>query len=79
MAVTDAVVGVLAALGRRMTDLVGGGPEASLLQAYRDASLVIGREVCVFEESAAPAEADRSPPSPVLRGTVRAHPRPISR
>ena len=70
VAVTDAVVCVLAALGRRMTDLVGGGPEA-LLGAYRDASLVIGREVCVFEESAPGETPDGSPPSPVLRGTVR--------
>jgi biotin-(acetyl-CoA carboxylase) ligase len=66
----EAAAGVMAALGRRMTGLVGGGPEA-LLGAYRDASLVIGREVCVFEESAHEASADGSPPSPVLRGTVR--------
>ncbi len=70
VAVTDAVACVLAALGRRMTDIVSGGP-AGLLDAYRDASVVIGREVCVFEESTPGETPDGSQPSPVLRGTVR--------
>jgi biotin-(acetyl-CoA carboxylase) ligase len=66
----DACTGVLAALGRWMTRVATAGPGA-LLEAYRGASLVVGREVCVFEDSEdTPAEAGR-PPSPLHRGTVR--------
>jgi hypothetical protein len=51
----------------------GPGP---LLDAYRDASLVIGREVCVFEESEdgeipAGGRSAALLPGGVLRGTVR--------
>lgn len=66
-----AMAAVLAALGRRLTELIARGP-AALLDAYRHSSLVIDREVCVC--------ADRGPgetrvevrPAPILRGTVRA-------
>jgi BirA family transcriptional regulator, biotin operon repressor / biotin---[acetyl-CoA-carboxylase] ligase len=62
----DVVAGVLAALGRRMAEVVTHGA-ARLLDAYRDASLVIGREVCVFADS----ERGATPSTPVVRGTVR--------
>ena len=66
----DAAAAVLAALGRRLTELVGHGP-AALLEAYRNASLVIGREVCVFADSE-PGETPADPRAVrVLRGTVR--------
>lgn len=66
----DVAASVLAALGRRMTAMVTGGAE-SLLDAYRAASLVIGREVCVFADPE-PGEGPAPPrPKPTLRGTVR--------
>jgi len=65
----DACAGVLAALGRWMTRIASAGP-AALLDAYRDASLVIGREVCVFEESADGHSAGTRL-SPLHRGNVR--------
>jgi biotin-(acetyl-CoA carboxylase) ligase len=61
---------VVAALGRRLTGLVGHGP-AALLEAYRGASLVIGREVCVFAEPDPEAATAGRSLAPVLRGTVR--------
>jgi hypothetical protein len=67
----DACAGVLAALGRWMTRIASDGPGA-LLDAYRDASLVVGREVCIFEESADGRTAPGSrQPSPLHRGIVR--------
>jgi biotin-(acetyl-CoA carboxylase) ligase len=65
----DALTCVLAAVGERVCELVEEGP-GSLLDAYRAASLVIGREVCVFEDRAAGAAPAASGPPP-LRGTVR--------
>jgi biotin-(acetyl-CoA carboxylase) ligase len=66
----EAAESVLAASSRRMIELVRDGA-AALLEAYRDASLVIGREVCVFAD-AEPGEATAGRrPAPVLRGTVR--------
>jgi BirA family transcriptional regulator, biotin operon repressor / biotin---[acetyl-CoA-carboxylase] ligase len=62
---------VLAALGRRMTELVGHGPGA-LLEAYRAGSLVVGREVCVLADPEPGETAVAAPPTPLLRGTVRA-------
>jgi BirA family biotin operon repressor/biotin-[acetyl-CoA-carboxylase] ligase len=67
----DAAVAVLAALGRRLAALVADGPSA-LLAAYREASLVIGREVCVVEEREAGGTPGEGGPDRVLRGTVRA-------
>ena len=65
-----AAAAVLTALGRRLSELVDSGP-GPLLDAYRAASLVIGREVCVFPDSE-PGEATAGRRSaPVLRGTVR--------
>ena len=66
---TDAATAVLAALGQRFIELVGHGP-APLLDAYRAASLVIGREVCVFAHSE-PGETTAAHPSAPIRGTVR--------
>ena len=66
----DAFDSVLAALGQRYADLVSHGPEG-LLEAYRHASLVIGREVCLWEESLGEATPEGPWPPPFLRGTVR--------
>jgi len=66
---SDALTCVLAALGERVDELVEEGP-ASLLDAYRKASLVIGREVCVFEEPGLGETPLASLPAPI-RGTVR--------
>ena len=65
----DAAVGVLTALGRHLTELVGHGP-AALLEAYRGASLVIGREVCIFGDSEPGESVAGGWSAPVLRGTV---------
>jgi BirA family biotin operon repressor/biotin-[acetyl-CoA-carboxylase] ligase len=67
----DAWPAVLDALGRRLVETARHGP-ASLLQAYRDASLVVGREVCVFEDAEPPAEGSGGPPRLLRRGLVRA-------
>jgi BirA family biotin operon repressor/biotin-[acetyl-CoA-carboxylase] ligase len=67
---TEAALAVLAALGRRMVDLVSNGP-AALVEAYREASLAIGREVCIFADPDSPAPTARGRPTPMLRGVVR--------
>jgi BirA family transcriptional regulator, biotin operon repressor / biotin---[acetyl-CoA-carboxylase] ligase len=67
--VLDAFVAVLDALARRLGEIESAGP-GPLLGAYRAASLVIGREVCVFEEAAEGPMAG-SPARPFARGTVR--------
>jgi BirA family biotin operon repressor/biotin-[acetyl-CoA-carboxylase] ligase len=64
----EATVCVLQAVGRRVSEAVAAGP-ATLLAAYRDASLVIGREVCVFADPPREAGAGRRPAC--IRGTVR--------
>ena len=66
----EAAAFVLAALGRRANEVLRDGP-AGLLDAYRDASLVIGREVCVFADSEPGETPVGTQPTPVLRGTVR--------
>jgi BirA family biotin operon repressor/biotin-[acetyl-CoA-carboxylase] ligase len=66
----DAAVAVLRALGRRLPELLRHGP-ATLLGAYRDASLVIGREVCVFGDSEPGESLAGGWSPPLLRGTVR--------
>jgi BirA family biotin operon repressor/biotin-[acetyl-CoA-carboxylase] ligase len=65
-----AAAAVLAALGRRLAVLVAQGP-GELLEAYREASLVIGREVCVFADADSPAASAGGRPTTVLRGVVR--------
>ena len=65
----DAALAVLEALGRRLVALVREGP-APLLEAYRAASLVIGREVCLFPETSSEI-APANPPAPLVQGTVR--------
>jgi biotin-(acetyl-CoA carboxylase) ligase len=62
----DAALAVLEALGQRLVALVREGP-ASLIEGYRAASLVIGREVCLFPE-ASPDTGKRA--APLVRGTV---------
>jgi biotin-(acetyl-CoA carboxylase) ligase len=66
-----AMVAVLAALGRRLTDLALHGP-AALLDAYHDSSLVVGREVCVVADTGPGDARVEVRPAPILRGTVRA-------
>jgi biotin-(acetyl-CoA carboxylase) ligase len=61
---------VLSALGRRFRGAVGHGL-GELFDAYRDASLVIGREVCVFPDSAEPETPSTLRSSPRVRGVVR--------
>jgi BirA family biotin operon repressor/biotin-[acetyl-CoA-carboxylase] ligase len=68
--VIDALAAVLDALAARMIELVEEGP-GLLLDAYRAASLVIGREVCVFDEAALETAAAGGPSRPFARGTVR--------
>jgi hypothetical protein len=65
----DAFASVLAALSARWTDFARAGPEG-LLDAYRAVSLVIGREVCLFEESASDRTGDQPWPPPFARGRV---------
>jgi BirA family biotin operon repressor/biotin-[acetyl-CoA-carboxylase] ligase len=65
---SETALAVLTALGRRMAELVSRGP-GPLVAAYREASLVIGREVCIIADSLAPAAGSR--PATVLRGVVR--------
>jgi biotin-(acetyl-CoA carboxylase) ligase len=64
----EAAVAVLEALGRRLVALVREGP-APLLQAYRAASLVVGREVCIFPLEPLPG-AEAPAPAPLARGAV---------
>ena len=61
----EALTCLLAAVGWRVSEAAEAGA-ATLLAAYRDASLVVGREVCVFED---PAQAAGVPAC--IRGTVR--------
>jgi biotin-(acetyl-CoA carboxylase) ligase len=66
----DAASAVLEALARRMAAVVRDGPTA-LLEAYRDASVVIGREVYVFPDPEHGETPAGSRSSPVRRGIVR--------
>ena len=59
---------VLSAVGWRVGEAAAAGP-ATLVAPYRDASLVIGREVCVFEDPAREQGAGRR--TACIRGTVR--------
>jgi BirA family biotin operon repressor/biotin-[acetyl-CoA-carboxylase] ligase len=70
LTVLEVLAGVLAALAARMASLVERGPGA-LLDAYRAASIVIGREVCVFEERALERAEPGSSARPFARGVVR--------
>lgn len=66
----EACAGVLSALAECYGKLVRCGPEA-LAAAYRSASIVIGREVCIYEEDAGESGAGTGLPPPLLRGKVR--------
>jgi BirA family biotin operon repressor/biotin-[acetyl-CoA-carboxylase] ligase len=66
----EAAASVLEALGRRMTQVATHGL-GSLLDAYRGASLVIGREVCLFADTEAHDLPSGTWTRPLLRGTVR--------
>jgi len=63
----DAALAVLAALGRRLAALLRDGPDG-LVEAYRDASIVVGREVCLFAES--PLGGGEALSRPFVRGAV---------
>ncbi len=66
-----ALEGVLRAVARRLDELHRHGPDR-LLQAYREASLVIGRRVRIWDEGlAGVALAADLPPARII-GTVRA-------
>lgn len=64
----EACAGVLSALAAWYAKLVDCGPEA-LAAAYRSASIVIGREVCIWDEEA--CESGAGLPPPLHRGKVR--------
>jgi BirA family biotin operon repressor/biotin-[acetyl-CoA-carboxylase] ligase len=66
----EAAVFVLAALGRRATELATEGA-AGLLDAYRAASLVVGRDVCVFADSRPGGAPVEIRPTPIICGNVR--------
>ena len=66
----DALSAVLNALARRVAEVARGGP-TGLLDAYRDASVVIGREVCVFPDTEHGETPVGSWSSSVVRGIVR--------
>jgi hypothetical protein len=66
----DAASAVLSALARRAVELARDGPKA-LLEAYRGASVVVGREVCVFPDPEPGETPIEAPPSPARRGIVR--------
>jgi BirA family biotin operon repressor/biotin-[acetyl-CoA-carboxylase] ligase len=66
----EAAKALLAALGRRLGELVESGP-GPLLDAYRGASVVIGREVCILPDSEPGETAVAERPVAILRGIVR--------
>lgn len=63
----DAALAVLAALGARLRQVKERG-KGALLDDYRHASLVIGREVCVFEDR---GQGETPLAAEHVRGTVR--------
>lgn len=67
VSLVDAALGVLSALARRVLELVEKGPRP-LVDAYRRASLVIGREVFVFEDR---GQGETPLTGPCVRGIVR--------
>lgn len=60
---------LLVALGLRHRELLSGGG-ASLLRAYREASLVVGRRVRVWDESEGERGAEDPWPAPLAAGRV---------
>lgn len=60
---------LLGALGQRHLDLLAGGGE-SLLRAYREASLVVGRRVRVWDECEGECGAEEPWPPPLAAGRV---------
>jgi BirA family biotin operon repressor/biotin-[acetyl-CoA-carboxylase] ligase len=69
VALPDLFTSVLTAFGEPYLGFVRGGP-AALFEAYRDDSLVIGREVCIWEDSASERVPGEPWPPPLVRGTV---------
>lgn len=67
VALVEAALAVLAAIGGRVRELREKGP-GPLVDDYRRASLVIGREVCVFDDR---GQGETPLAGPVVRGTVR--------
>ncbi len=63
----EVLASMLPALAGRCEQLVRCGPQA-LAAAYRSASIVIGREVCIWDEEAG---TGAGLPPPILRGKVR--------
>lgn len=62
----DVLTAVLASLGNHYTKLIDQGPEA-LFTAYHRASVVIDREVCIWDE----ADPEGELPAPRITGVVR--------
>lgn len=67
----EAATAVLAALGERWRALVADGPQG-LLEAYRAASVAIGRSVAVWPEGVDEASPPGRWPPPLARGIVTA-------
>ena len=61
---------VLGEISRLWVRFVHEGPR-SLFEDYRASSLVIGREVCIWEDGTVEAAASASYPPPLVRGIVR--------
>jgi biotin-[acetyl-CoA-carboxylase] ligase BirA-like protein len=70
VSLAEALLRLLSRLADRWARLQEDGPEA-LLSAYKAHSLVIGREVCIWDEPAGEGEQGLTLPPPRLCGTVR--------
>ena len=68
--VAAAFQAILAEIARLWSRFVGEGPR-SLFEEYRDSSLVVGREVCIWEEGIDTTLEIASYPPPFVRGVVR--------
>jgi BirA family biotin operon repressor/biotin-[acetyl-CoA-carboxylase] ligase len=67
---TAALASVLWQLARYYDGLARQGPD-ELVAAYRSASLVIGKEVCIWDEAAFEFYPGAAVPPPLVRGIVR--------
>jgi biotin-(acetyl-CoA carboxylase) ligase len=67
--VSHAFVSVLLHLAKHYDGLIHRGPDA-LVAAYRSASLVIGREVCIWDEAATDCHPGAALPPPSVKGIV---------
>lgn len=70
LSLTEALLTLLTSLADCWARLQEDGPD-TLFSAYRAHSLVIGRRVCIWDESAGEREPDEGLPPPRVCGTVR--------